>query len=210
MNKLIIAIYSSGLVGSLAGLNLIKSNNFKLIDNYRHIKLPPVASIHDYVPYHPIRLYQKDNTFLLLSEISFPINITEDFNNYILSTIKKYNIEIVIVLSSIASNSMYYLSNFKDLDIEKIREGVLAGPIAHLLPILQENNVKYLALFSPVSTDPTKADISSTKKLLLKFKEIYKEMFHEDINIDSVTLSKEQKKRRKQREKPSTPEQLYR
>lgn len=199
-NVLLVTLYSTGMIGSLAGLTLIYSPGFELMEQKFSKKLPPVAVIHKSQPLSPIRLYRNRldgmNLYLLISEISLSMVVAPMIYSLILKIIKTLKIDYVIFLSSISDVEYNYVTNISPVpntlaSMKPIREGALGGPLAMILPYIHDR-INYIALFAPNSSK-SNPDIPSTISLLNRFRELFRELFNQDINIDMSILESYQK-----------------
>ncbi len=200
--KLIIALHSPGLIGSLAGLTLIQDKDFEHVGSFKSNRVPPIASIHKGKVYSPIRLYynKKKNLLLFLSEVSIPTSASHEVGKAILEIIKKFKVKDLYILSSMNESEFHYISN-KDikLNLYEINEGALAGLAALVLSEISELDIEYLALFAPV--DDPQLDIKNTIKLLKKIEKLL------GLKIDYRTLKKHLKEEEEQENKEEDKEQ---
>lgn len=197
-NILIVALYSNGLVGSLAGLSLVYSPGFELVEQRFSKHLPPVAVVHRAQPLSPLRLYRNakydTKIYLIISEVSLSMAVAVYIYRYIMKIIEKYKIDMVFFLSSINDVEYNYITNIEDLelgDMKRINEGAIGGPMAILLPNLHDK-IPYLVIFAP-TTARGNVDIPTTLSLLSKFKNIMNRLLGIDLEIDTKTLEEHQK-----------------
>ncbi|MCX8154559.1 MAG: PAC2 family protein [Candidatus Micrarchaeota archaeon] len=198
-NILIVALYSNGLVGSLAGLSLVYSPGFELIEQKFSKHLPPVAVVHQSRPLSPLRLYKNTlydvKIYLVISEISLSMAVSVYLYKYIMNIIKQYKIDMVFFLSSINDVEYNYITNIQDLKLDnmkRINEGAIGGPMAILLPNLHDR-IPYLVIFAP-TTAKGNVDVPAAISLLDRFREITNILLGIDLEINTNTLQEHQER----------------
>lgn len=88
-NILLVGFPSNGLVGTFAISYLIDNLGMKEIGEINHPDLPPVLFVENGEILPPIRIYKKNNIFVIISVLPFDPYLAYDFTESILKYSKK-------------------------------------------------------------------------------------------------------------------------
>ena len=94
----------AGLVGPMAINYLVEKLGMENIGYLESDKFPPLISIHDDVPMHPVRIYisEKLKLVTIFAEFAIPIEMTFELSNAVYSDIiKKGGVDRVVSISGI-------------------------------------------------------------------------------------------------------------
>lgn len=223
LNKplIIVGFPGVGLVGSIAASYFVEKNNFEMIGYVSSNEFAPLAAIHNYTPLPPVRMYfsKKYNILVILSEITIPVDISNEFAYKILDFAKELNSKKIISLGGISlkeSENLIYLVGNKRKEIDffiskkigkSIKEGATAGVTGTLLAqgeIAGYSVLAILAEANPDFIDPKAASnaLSALSKITgipINTNELEKDarIFSEGIK-DSIIKSKTLAKKTKQ------------
>ena len=152
-----------GLVGVIAASHLIAE--YKMVETaYMDSEsLPPVAVLHDGLPYAPIRVFGNGGLLITISEMAIPAENIQLFMRTLLDWGQSKKPKLNICISGmpiqnrqdiekpkvygIASNATL-LKMLEDKGIEILREGYLVGPQALILRYCTEKNLPAIALLA--------------------------------------------------------------
>lgn len=152
-----------GLVGVIAASHLI--TEYKMVEMaYMDSEyLPPVAVLHEGLPYAPIRVFGNDSLLITISEMAIPADSIQLFMRTLLDWGQSKNPKLTISISGmpiqnrqdiekpkvfgVASNADL-LKMLRDKGIEVLREGYLVGPQALILRYCAEKNLPAIALLA--------------------------------------------------------------
>lgn len=97
---ILIGLPGSGLVGLISALHLIDSLEMEYVGHIESAQFPPIILIHDNELALPLRIYQKDNFLVIISEISIPTDpeMTDDIAAIITDWAKKLDPKYIIVM----------------------------------------------------------------------------------------------------------------
>ena len=98
-NILLIGFPSNGLVGTFTISYLINNLGMKQIGEIDHPDLPPTLFVEDGEILPPIRIYKKNNIFVIISDLPFDPYLAYVFAESILQYCKKNNIQKIIIVS---------------------------------------------------------------------------------------------------------------
>ncbi len=143
----VVGFPGTGLVGSIAAAYLVDSLGFEFIGYVTSPDFAPLASIHNYKAYPPMRIHysKKYDILVVLSEMSVPISSSSMLASEIFTFAKSMNASSIISLGGISlkesPNAIYVLSSDetitkKILDSKKfksIKEGATTGVSGVLL-----------------------------------------------------------------------------
>ncbi len=201
---IVLAFPSVGLVGSIVGTYISKSEDFRLIGYVVGEEFAPLAAIHDYTPLPPVRIYysSKHNLYLFLSEIVIPLSSSLELAQQIISFAKKVKAQEIIIIGGMAKRG----KKAKDVFIvgsnknkvnhlvsaglgKSIKEGATTGVAGLVLGLSTVHNLECIALLA--EADPDFADPSAALAALQRVKRIL------GIEIDESDLEEEVKRRKK-------------
>lgn len=165
--SILVGFPSTGLVGSIALAYLIEKNKFELVGYIVSSDFAPLATIHNYNPLPPVRIYySKDKNLLaILSEIAIPIGLSHELAEKIFKLAKELEAKQIISLGGISlkenENAIYLVGNKRE-EVEKyvekkigksIREGATTGIIGSLLSLGEIYNFNTLAILAEANTE---------------------------------------------------------
>ncbi len=136
-----------GLVGTISASYLVEKLKMDFAGHITSDLFPPLASIHDYKPNYPARIYisKKNNLIVLLSEFIIPVNACWELAQSIHDFAKENNVRQIISLGGInlkgEEAKVYGIASMEKLlvDLERhhqvklIKEGATTGVTGVLL-----------------------------------------------------------------------------
>ena len=102
-NILLVGFPGNGLVGTFTISYLIHNLDMEQIGEIEHPDIPPTLFIEDGEILPPIRIYKKDNIFVIMSDLPFDPYLAYDFAESILEYCKKNDIQKIIMVSGMES-----------------------------------------------------------------------------------------------------------
>ena len=96
---LLVGFPSNGLVGTFTISYLVHYLEMKAIGEIEHPDLPPTLFVEDGEILPPIRIYKKNNLFVIMSDLPFDPFVAYDFAESILDYCKKNQIKKIIIIS---------------------------------------------------------------------------------------------------------------
>jgi len=226
---LLLGIPGPGLIGTMAITYIIHSLKMELIGE---IESSPasIVFVDNGQIVGPVRIYKKDKTFAILSDIPVDYDNVVDFVESVIDFSKRNNIGIILFSSgihvpdrNIATLKTYGLvTNEKlektlyDNEIPKFLSGVISGPDATILSQLKNSAIPTIALHTECNyffPDPDAAmqtikTISQILKIDIDLTEFKKQIDYlrlQNRQLMEETLNVMQA----QREQPTTPPQIY-
>ncbi len=229
-NTLLIGFPSNGLVGTFTISYLLHYLKMKQIGEIELPDIPPTLFVENGEILTPIRIYKKENLFVITSDIPFDQYLANDFGEAIFEYSKKNNINRVIIASGMEtinsspnSPKIYGLVTHPSLEkilyqnnISKFLSGSIFGSDASIISVFRKSSIPALILYAechPFFPDPEASIVAiTTIAKILKIKvdtaDIQKRM--ERLRIQHRNLMEETMKALQQKEKqPKTP-QIYR
>lgn len=229
-NTLLIGFPSNGLVGTFTISYLLHYLKMKQIGEIELPDIPPTLFVENGEILTPIRIYKKENLFVITSDIPFDQYLANDFGEAIFEYSKKNNINRVIIASGMEtinsspnSPKIYGLVTHPSLEkilyqnnISKFLSGSIFGSDASIISVFRKSSIPALILYAechPFFPDPEASIVAiTTIAKILKIKvdttDIQKRM--ERLRIQHRNLMEETLKALQQKEKqPKTP-QIYR
>ncbi|MCL4388365.1 MAG: PAC2 family protein [Candidatus Marsarchaeota archaeon] len=192
----------AGLVGPMAINYLIEKLKMENIGYLESDKFPPLISIHDDVPMHPVRVYisEKLKLVTIFAEFAIPIEMTFELSNTVYSDIiKKGGINRVVSISGIPTQQeevpkdVFGVASSKKLvkdvieknGLKPIGDGMATGVNALILGMAMNDSlddINILVPINPALIDPEYAvlAIKSMNNIL-------------GVDIDTAELDKEAK-----------------
>ena len=178
----------------------------------------------------PVRIYKKDKTFAILSDIPIDYDNVIDFADAVIDFSKKNNIGLIVFISGIHAPDRN-LTNLKtyglvtrenlekilyDNEIPKFLSGIISGPDATILSQLKNSPIPTIALhtecnyFFPdpdaaMQTIKTLSHMMKTDIDLTEFKKQNDYLRLQNRQLMEETLNVLQT----QKEQPTTPPQIY-
>ncbi len=135
-----------GMIGTISTSYLAEKLDMTLIGQINSTHFPPIASIHDYKPMSPARIYasEKYNTIVLFSEFVIPSEIVFSLSEEILNYAKKKKASAIYSFAGMGSDKpdgkIYSISStaetgqsLRKAGSELIREGATQGVSGVLL-----------------------------------------------------------------------------
>ncbi len=229
-NTLLIGFPSNGLVGTFTISYLVHYLKMKQVGEIELPDIPPTLFVENGEILTPIRIYKKENLFVITSDIPFDQYLANDFGEAIFEYSKKNNINRVIIASGMEtinsspnSPKIYGLVTHPSLEkilyqnnISKFLSGSIFGSDASIISVFRKSSIPALILYAechPFFPDPEASVVAiTTIAKILKIKvdttDIQKRM--ERLRIQHRNLMEETLKALQQKEKqPKTP-QIYR
>lgn len=229
-NTLLIGFPSNGLVGTFTISYLVHYLKMKQIGEIELPDIPPTLFVENGEILTPIRIYKKENLFVITSDIPFDQYLANDFGEAIFEYSTKNNIHRVIIASGMEtinsspnSPKIYGLVTHPSLEkilyqnnISKFLSGSIFGSDASIISVFRKSSIPALILYAechPFFPDPEASIVAiTTIAKILKIKvdttDIQKRM--ERLRIQHRNLMEETLKALQQKEKqPKTP-QIYR
>ena len=192
----------AGLVGPMAINYLVEKLGMENIGYLESDRFPPLISIHDDVPMHPVRIYisEKLKLVTIFAEFAIPIEMTFELSNAVYSDIiKKGGVDRVVSISGIPTQQeevpkdVFGVASSKKLvkdvieknGLKPIGDGMATGVNALILGMAMNDNmddINILVPINPALIDPEYAvlAIKSMNSIL-------------GVDIDTAELDKEAK-----------------
>jgi uncharacterized protein len=232
-NILVVGFPSNGLIGTFTISYLIHNLDMKQIGELDHPELPPTLFVEDGEILAPIRIYKKNNIFIIMSDLPFDPNLAYDFAESILEYCKKNDIRKIIIVSGMETINndpkapkIYGLVTHQSLEeilytnqISKFLAGSIFGTDAAMITVFRKSKIPALILYAechPFFPDPEASIIAiSTLTKILNIKvdttDIQKKMEHLRIqrrNLMEETIRALQKQNPENQ--PTRAPQIYR
>ena len=197
-NVLLVGFPSNGLIGTFTIAYIVNSLNMKQIGEIEMPELPPSLFVDNGEIFGPIRIYKKENLFVIISDIPFPTDIAYIFAKSVIQVAKRNKIDKTIIISGLESMDIenknpkvYGLITHKSLesflyenDIPKFLSGTIFDTDAAVISALRGSNIPTVMLYAechPLFPDP-KASIhaitiiSKILKIQIDVKDIKKKL----------------------------------
>ena len=232
-NILLVGFPSNGLVGTFTISYLVHHLKMKQIGEIEHPDLPPTLFVEDGEILPPIRIYKKNNLFVILSDLPFDPFVAYDFAESILDYSKKNLIKKIIIISGMEtvnkdpkSPKIFGLVTHKSLEkllydykISKFLAGSIFGTDAAMITAFRKSKIPALILYAechPFFPDPEASVVAiTTLARVLNVKvdttDIQKKI--EWLRIQHRNLMEEtirSLQQRQQEKKPGRVPQIYR
>ncbi len=230
---LLVGFPSNGLVGTFTISYLVHSLKMDLTGEIDHPDLPPTLFIENGEVLAPIRIYQKNNLHVIMSDMPFDPYLAQDFAGSIIEYCKKNKIGKIIIVSGMEtinrdpkSPKIYGLVTHQSLekllyqnDVSKFLSGSIFGTDAALISVFRKSTIPAVILYAechPFFPDPEASVIAITTlakilKIKVDTKDIQKKI--ERLRIQHRNLMEETiKALQAQQEKQPQPRapQIYR
>ena len=170
-NILLVGFPSNGLIGTFTISYLVNTLKMKQIGEIEMSELPPALFIDDGEIFGPIRIYKKENLYVVISDIPFPIDIAYIFAKSVIQVVKKHKIDKTIIISGLETMDkenknpkVYGLVTHKSLEvllyennIPKFLSGSIFGTDAAVISALRMSNIPTVILYAechPLFPDP--------------------------------------------------------
>ena len=178
-NILLVGFPSNGLVGTFSISYLVHYLDMKQVGEIEHPDLPPTLFVEDGEILPPIRIYKKDNIFVIISDLPFEPYRTYDFSKSILQYCKNNDIQKIIIVSGMETTNrdpkspkIYGLVTHESLEellyenqISKFLAGSIFGTDAAIISVFRKSNVPVLILYAechPFFPDPEASILAIT------------------------------------------------
>jgi uncharacterized protein len=99
--NVIIGLPDVGLVGLIATMHMIETLNMTMVGHIESKLFPPVIVLHNGEIQSPIKIYAKDQTIAIVSEIPIPSNAIFELSDALINHVKAWNPNLVILLHGI-------------------------------------------------------------------------------------------------------------
>jgi uncharacterized protein len=230
---LLLGFPSNGLVGTFTISYLVHHLKMKQIGEIEHPDLPPTLFVENGEILPPIRIYKKNNLFVILSDLPFDPFVAYDFAESILDYSKKNQIKKIIIISGMEtvnkdpkSPKIFGLVTHKslekllyDYEIPKFLAGSIFGTDAAMITAFRKSRIPALILYAechPFFPDPEASVVAiTTLARVLNVKvdttDIQKKI--EWLRIQHRNLMEEtihSLQQRQQEKKPGRVPQIYR
>ncbi|MBR9680471.1 MAG: proteasome assembly chaperone family protein [Candidatus Altiarchaeota archaeon] len=152
--NIVIGFPGVGMAGSIASEFIIHKVGFEEIGHIRSEKLPALAIIRKSKPEAPIRIYHKDGTIMIVSDIMIPDSLSHEFAKDLAKWIKIKKPKEVIMLggSEKKEKGKVYAISWKDkyldtVGLDHMNLGFVVGIYGPLMMELKEMDINgYLVL----------------------------------------------------------------
>ncbi len=178
-NVLLIAFPSNGLVGTFSISYIVHYLSMKQIGEIDHPDLPPTLFVEDGEILAPIRIYKKDNIFVIISDLPFNPYNAYNFSESILQYCKSNDIKKIIIVSGMETINrepnapkIYGLTTHPSLEevlyenqISKFLAGSIYGTDAAIISFFRKSKVPALILYAechPFFPDPEASILAIT------------------------------------------------
>ena len=229
-NTLLVGFPSNGLVGTFSISYLIHHLKMKQIGEIEMPDLPLTLFVEGGEILTPIRVYNKNNLFVIISDVPFDQYLAEEFAHVVHKFCKKNAIKKIVIVSGMESinqkkdfQKIYGLVTHPVLEsilynnqIPKFLDGSIFGTDAAIISVFRKTKIPALVLYAechPFFPDPEAsivAIITLAKILDVKVdtKDIQKTI--EKLRIQHRNLMEETLRALKQQEKKTRTPQIYR
>ncbi len=170
-NTLLVGFPSNGLVGTFSISYFIHHLKMKQIGEIEMPDLPPTLFVEEGEILSPIRAYNKNNLFVIISDVPFHQNLLEDFALAVYEFCKKNAIKKIMIVSGMETINqkdneckIYGLVTHSILDnllydnkIPKFLNGSIFGTDAAIISIFRKTSIPALVLYTechPFFPDP--------------------------------------------------------
>ncbi|MEM1657438.1 MAG: PAC2 family protein [Candidatus Jordarchaeales archaeon] len=161
--KVIIGLPDVGLVGVILVNHMIQTMNMKEVGYVESDLFPPIMILHKGKPHHPLRIYQKDDLLLFVSEIAIPPIAIYDTSREICEWVKLKEASLVLPIGGTPVPNRMMIDKPKVFaipvgdDVRKIaekfgieifEEGMIVGPYARIIAECEKYKIPCLTLLS--------------------------------------------------------------
>ncbi len=229
-NTLLVGFPSNGLVGTFSISYLIYHLKMRQIGEIEIPGLPSTLFIEGGEILTPIRAYNKNNIFVIISDVPFDQYLAEEFALAVHEFCKKNAIKKIVIVSGMESihqkkdfKKIYGLVTHQVLEsilynnqIPKFLDGSIFGTDAAIISVFRKTKIPALVLYAechPFFPDPKASIIAivTLAKILdvkVDTKDIQKKI--EKLRIQNRNLMEETLRALKQQEKKTRTPQIYR
>ncbi len=159
-DNIIICLQGPGLVGPIVGEYLVEYCKFRESGFLIPEESVPLAIIIDGKIYHPVRIFSKGATILILVDITLPSRSEVEFYKLVREIYGRYKVKRIIIVNGMESidRSVYFVSNYKErVEGKKLKEGILTGIPALFLLDKGTNSTLLLGGVKEKGMDPESA-----------------------------------------------------
>ena len=233
-NVLLVGFPSNGLVGTFAISYLVHYLGMKQIGEIEHPDLPPTLFVEEGEILPPIRIYKKNNIFVIISDLPFDPYRAYDFSKSILQYCKNNDIRKIIIVSGMETINrdpkapkIYGLVTHQSIEevlytnqISKFLAGSIFGTDAAIISVFRKSKIPALILYAechPFFPDPEASILAITTlaKILnvtVDTTDIQKKMErlriqHRNLMDETIRALQQQQKEKQQ---PARAPQIYR
>ncbi|RMW37890.1 MAG: proteasome assembly chaperone family protein [Nitrosopumilus sp.] len=170
-NTLLVGFPSNGLVGTFAISYLINSLEMKQIGEIEVPDLPSTLFVENGEILAPIRIYNKKNIFIIISDVPFNQYLADSFAHTVHQFCKKNSIKKLIIVSGMETTnqekrppSIFGLATHATLEkilyknqIPKFLDGSIFGTDAAIISVFRKTRIPALVLYAechPFFPDP--------------------------------------------------------
>ena len=232
-NVLLVGFPSNGLVGTFSISYLVHYLGMKQFGEIDFPDLPPTLFVEDGEILAPIRIYKKDNIYVIMSDLPFDPYRAYDFSASILQYCKNNDIKKIIIVSGMETINrepnapkIYGLVTHQSLEeilygnqISKFLAGSIFGTDAAIITVFRKSKVPALILYAechPFFPDPeasilaitTLAQILNVKVDTTDIKKRMERLRIQHRNLMEETIRALQ--RQQQDKSPTKAPQIYR
>ena len=178
-NILLVGFPSNGLVGTFTISYLVHYLEMKQIGEIEHPDLPPTLFVEDGEILPPIRIYKKNNLYVVMSDLPFDPFVAYDFAESILDYCKKNQIKKIIIISGMETVNrdpkapkIFGLVTHQPLEkllydykIPKFLAGSIFGTDAAMITAFRKSKIPAVILYAechPFFPDPEASIIAIT------------------------------------------------
>ena len=170
-NTLLVGFPSNGLVGTFSISYLIQNLKMKQIGEIEIPELTPTLFVENGEILAPIRVYNKSNLFVIISDVPFDQHMAEEFALAVHEFCKKNAIKKIVIVSGMETINqkrdnpkIYGLITHSVLDnllydnqISKFLDGSIFGTDAAMISVFRKTSIPALVLYAechPFFPDP--------------------------------------------------------
>lgn len=187
-NVLLVGFPSNGLVGTFSISYLVHYLKMRQIGEIDHPGLPPTLFVENGEILTPVRIYNKDNIYVIMSDLPFDPFLAYDFADSVLQFCTKNKINQIIIVSGMEtlnkdpnSRKIFGLVTHQPLEkilykneIPKFLAGSIFGTDAAMITTFRKSDIPALVLYAechPFFPDPEASVLAiSTLSKILKIK----------------------------------------
>jgi predicted ATP-grasp superfamily ATP-dependent carboligase len=229
-NTLLVGFPSNGLVGTFSISYLIYHLKMRQIGEIEIPDLPSTLFVEGGEILTPIRAYNKNNIFVIISDVPFDQYLAEEFALAVHEFCKKNAIKKIVIVSGMESihqkkdyKKIYGLVTHQVLEsilynnqIPKFLDGSIFGTDAAIISVFRKTKIPALVLYAechPFFPDPEASIVAivTLAKILdvkVDIKDIQNKI--EKLRIQNRNLMEETLRALKQQEKKTRTPQIYR
>lgn len=111
--NVIIGLPDVGLVGLIATMHMIETLNMTMAGHIESKLFPPVIVLHNGEIQSPIKIYAKDKTIAIVSEIPIPSTAIFELSEALIARVKKWDPNLVLLLHGIPVPNRLNLEELK-------------------------------------------------------------------------------------------------